>query len=68
MNIAVFGAKGRVGSAVVRLAKGHNVWQIDDGFEQNILQNVDVAIDFSLPSATQRVVDFCQKQKLTRMI
>lgn len=62
MNIAVFGAKGRVGSAVVRLAKGHNVWQIDKDFEKNPLQNVDVAIDFSLPSATQRVVDFCQKQ------
>ncbi|MBO5867050.1 MAG: hypothetical protein J6Q55_03265, partial [Clostridia bacterium] len=61
MNIAVFGAKGRVGSAVVRLAKGHEVWQIDKDFEQNPLQKVDVAVDFSLPCATGKVVDFCKR-------
>lgn len=60
MNVAVFGAKGRVGSAVVRLAKGHNVWQIDKDFEHNPLQTVDVVVDFSLPSATKNVVDFCK--------
>ncbi|MBQ8433931.1 MAG: hypothetical protein IJX23_03900 [Clostridia bacterium] len=60
MNIAVFGAKGRVGSAVVRLAKGHNVWQIDKDFEHNPLQTVDVVVDFSLPTATKNVVDFCK--------
>lgn len=63
MKIAVFGAKGRVGSAVVRLAKGHDVWQIDKDYEQNPLQNVDVVIDFSLPSATKQVVDFCQAHR-----
>lgn len=60
MNIAVFGAKGRVGSAVVRLAKGHNVWQIDKDWNINPLDEVDVAIDFSLPSATKDVVEFCK--------
>ena len=60
MNIAVFGAKGRVGSAVVRLAKGHSVWQIDKDWNINPLDEVDVAIDFSLPSATKDVVDFCK--------
>lgn len=60
MNVAVFGAKGRVGSAVVRLAKGHNVWQIDKDFEHNPLQTVDVVVDFSLPTATKNVVDFCK--------
>ena len=59
MNVAVFGAKGRVGSAVVRLAKNHNVWQIDKDFEVNPLKKVDVVIDFALPSATKQVVDFC---------
>ena len=61
MNIVVFGAKGRVGSAIVALAKGHNIWQIDKDYSQNELQNVHVAIDFSLPDATQNVVDFCKK-------
>lgn len=60
MNIAVFGAKGRVGRAVVELSRGHNVWQIDKDLCENPLSNVDVAIDFSLPSATKNVVEFCQ--------
>lgn len=60
MNIALFGAKGRVGSAVVRLAKGHNLWQIDKDWSVNPLEKVDVAIDFALPCATQQVVDFCK--------
>ena len=63
MNIAVFGAKGRVGKAVVALAKGCNVWQIDKHFEQNPLDKVDVVVDFSLPCATQMVVDFCKKHQ-----
>ena len=63
MNISVFGAKGRVGSEIVRLAKGHEVWQIDTDFESNPLQKVDVVIDFSLPSATKQVVDFCITHK-----
>lgn len=60
MNIAVFGAKGRVGSAVVRLASNHNVWQIDKDFCENPLEIVDVVIDFSLPDATNQVVEFCK--------
>ncbi len=60
MNIAVFGAKGRVGSAVVRLAKGHNIWQIDKNWNVSPLDKVDVAIDFALPSATKDVVEFCK--------
>ena len=60
MNIALFGAKGRVGSAVVRLAKGHNLWQIDKDWSVNPLEKVDVAIDFALPCATEQVVDFCK--------
>ena len=60
MNIAVFGAKGRVGSAVVRSASNHNVWQIDKDFCENPLEIVDVVIDFSLPDATNQVVEFCK--------
>lgn len=61
MNIAVFGAKGRVGKAVVGLSQGHNVWQIDRDFCENPLSYVDVVIDFSLPSVTNQVVKFCEK-------
>lgn len=61
MNIAVFGAKGRVGSAVVRLAKSkHNVMEIDKNYVQNELQSVDVAIDFSTAAAAKQICDFCK--------
>ncbi len=63
MNIALFGALGRVGKAFLNLAKSHNVWQIDKNFEQNSLKKVDVCVDFSLPSATKQVVDFCQEHR-----
>lgn len=61
MNIAVFGAKGRVGSRVVALAKGknHNVMSIDKGWVENRLESIDVVVDFSLPSALESVVELC---------
>lgn len=63
MNIAVFGAKGRVGSRVVALAKGknHNVMSIDNGWVENHLETIDVVVDFSLPSALESVVELCQQ-------
>lgn len=62
MNIAVWGALGRVGSKVVEFARkrGHNVYQIDIDYENNIIDDVDVAIDFSTADATQQVCDFCK--------
>ncbi len=63
MNIAVFGALGRVGKRIVALAMEHNVWQIDKSFEANPLERVDVAIDFSLASATDTVCEFCKKYR-----
>ncbi|MBQ9706594.1 MAG: 4-hydroxy-tetrahydrodipicolinate reductase [Clostridia bacterium] len=61
MNIAVFGAKGRVGSRVVALAKSknHNVMSIDKGWVENHLDSIDVVVDFSLPSALEDVVGLC---------
>ncbi len=61
MNIALWGAKGRVGRAFVKVAKGHSLWQIDVDFEKNPLHSVDVVVDFSLPNATEGVVNFCKK-------
>lgn len=59
MKIAVFGANGRVGSAVVRLAKEkkHQVLEIEKGTIPTEI--ADVAIDFSVAEATQEVCEFC---------
>lgn len=61
MNIAVFGAKGRVGSRVADIAKarGHNVWSIDKNYSENELANADVAINFATAEAICEVVAFC---------
>ncbi len=65
MNIAVFGAKGRVGSKVVEIAlkRNHKVYQIDKNFEHNKLDKVDAVIDFSTASATSDVCAFCSAHK-----
>ena len=63
MNIAVFGARGRMGQKVVEIAekRGHNVWQIDRDWQMNCLETVDVAIDFSASDATEQICVFCKK-------
>ena len=62
MNIAVFGARGRMGRKVVEIAeeRGHSVWQIDKNWQENPLKTVDVAIDFATADATNEVCDFCK--------
>ena len=67
MNIAVFGANGRVGSKVVEIAKkrGHTVTPIDikektDDSVGHKNTDTDVLIDFSTAAATQDVCDFCR--------
>ncbi len=63
MNIAVFGAKGRVGKRVAALAEtdGYTVLKIDSDNADGIFdENVDAAVDFSLPSATLQVAKFCR--------
>ena len=65
MNIAVFGARGRMGKKVVEIAqrRGHSVWQIDKDWEQNPLGKVDVVIDFATADATKEVCDFCKTHR-----
>ena len=62
MNIAVFGARGRMGTKVVEIAesRGHAVWQIDKNWQQNSLKTVDAVIDFSTADATEAVCSFCK--------
>lgn len=61
MNIAIFGAKGRVGSAVCTVARQrkHAVCEIDVGVPPDETFRPEAVIDFSLPVATQDVVDYC---------
>lgn len=65
MNLAVFGAKGRVGKSVVDIAekRKHNVWQIDKGTSENELEKVDVAINFATAEATRDVAEFCLQHR-----
>ena len=65
MNIAVFGAKGRVGSRVTDIAKsrGHNVYRIDRDYSENVLEVVDVAINFATANATADVAEFCRQHR-----
>ena len=74
MNIAVFGAQGRVGSKVVEIAKnrGHNVIPIDTKEQNNdkinckntnnlkTVSTIDAVIDFSIAVATQDVCEYCK--------
>lgn len=84
MNIAVFGAQGRVGSKVVEIARnrGHNVYEIDKKTVENgqsiincakipendnaqfdfcdVVDKIDVVIDFSTAEATNEVCEFCK--------
>ncbi len=68
LTIAVFGAKGRVGSRVCRLAveRGYKIVPIDVDTTEAELQNAraDVAIDFALPCATERVCGFCRQRRI----
>lgn len=65
MNVAVFGANGRVGARVVEIAKkrGHDVWLIDKDYSENRLDSVDVVINFATAQATGDVVNFCKNHK-----
>ena len=71
MNIAVFGAMGRVGSKVIEIAqqRGHTVLPIDVKLDKSgensgkIAQNltyIDAVIDFSVADATKQVCEFCE--------
>lgn len=64
MNIAVFGAKGRVGRRVAEIAekRGHNVLGIDKDYRESTVDKIDAVINFATADATRDVVEFC-KQK-----
>ena len=61
MIIALFGAGGRVGREVSRIAqtRGHEVVEIEKDTDVIGVESVDVAIDFSTAEATKNVCEFC---------
>ena len=63
MKIALFGANGRVGKAVEKLAieRAHQVFAIDKHNCTTFDTPCDVAIDFSVAEATINVVDYCKR-------
>ena len=73
MNVAVFGAKGRVGSKIVEIAqqRGHAVIPVDikdkidtpDHTANQANGKIDVVIDFSTAAATKDVCDFCRQHR-----
>ena len=65
MNIAVLGARGRVGSKTAEIAakRGHNVWEIDADYQKNPLERLDGVIDFSVAEATELARDLCMKYR-----
>ena len=70
MKIALFGANGRVGNAVQRLAieRAHQVFAIDKHNCTTFDTPCDVAIDFSVAEATSNVVDYCKKHSVPLVV
>lgn len=62
MKIAVFGAQGRVGSKVCEIARtrGHEVFEVEKDTDATQATDIDIAIDFSVAEATQKVCEFCK--------
>lgn len=65
MKLAVFGAKGRVGKSVCKIAKErkHTVVSIEKGDDLCATEQVDIVVDFSTAEATRQVCDFCRKMR-----
>jgi len=65
MNIALFGY-GRMGKAIEKIAinRGHNIiLKVTSDTKEFSLENVDIAIDFSLPSSAFENISQCIKQQ-----
>jgi 4-hydroxy-tetrahydrodipicolinate reductase len=69
----ITGARGRMGQALTRCAANFRdltiTARIDSGDDlASVLRNSDVVIDFSLHSATPKIVELCAKQKKAMVI
>ena len=79
MNILLNGANGRMGKEVVTAAKNQENMNIVCGFDreedlngefpvynntQNIKENIDVIVDFSVPVATFKILEYAKSNKI----
>lgn len=70
MNIVLYGAEGRVGRLLHKMAveRGHNVYPVDIkgnfGANFDFFRQAEVVIDFSCAQATREVCDFCRARRL----
>ena len=77
MNILLNGALGKMGSEILKAANGLENFNIVCGFDKeeknigfpvyddinNIKENVDIIIDFSVPVATFKILEYARKNK-----
>ena len=83
MNILLNGANGRMGNEIIIAAKNQENMNIVCGFDreekltgefpvyndiQNIKENIDVIIDFSVPEATFKILEFAKANKIPVVI
>lgn len=64
MNLLICGIDGRMGKLIKELASRDPNWQKIDGMDlgipdESLADNYDVVVDFSHPSALDRLLDFC---------
>lgn len=79
MNILLNGANGRMGKEIILATKSQENMNIVCGFDreenlaeefpiynntQNIKENIDVIIDFSVPAATFKILEFAKVNKI----
>lgn len=82
MNILLSGACGKMGSEVIKTVKQNNDFKIVCGFDalegnkgfpiyskiDDLKENVDVIIDFSIPKATFKILEYAKENKVPIVI
>ena len=78
MNILLNGAKGKMGSEVIKAVNQDEGFKIVCGFDKeegnlgfpiyndinNVKESIDVIIDFSMPAATFKILEFARQKKI----
>ena len=69
MNLLISGISGRMGQMILSLAQRDAHWNTIEGVDETksfetIRMDANVVIDFSHPTATKRVMDYCKTKKI----
>ena len=72
MNIILIGAKGRMGSEIIKVGKAHSFYEVDkdnsDEFFKKNQKEGDVIIDFSTPILTEKLLKYATVTKTPLLI